>query len=146
MAACIFFGHRDCPDEVSDALKQALKDLIEKQSADIFYVGNNGNFDRMVYSALVSAKDVYPYIRYAVVLAYMPTGHPSAAKYSFSETLFPENLETVPKRFAILERNKWLLKHSDYVVTYVNYPWGGAFEFSKQAERMGKPLIRLGSL
>lgn len=127
MAACIFFGHRDCPDEVSDALKQALKDLIEKQSADIFYVGNNGNFDRMVYSALVSAKDVYSYIRYAVVLAYMPTGHPSAAKYSFSETLFPENLETVPKRFCYIGKKQMASKTFGLCGYLCQLPLGRSF-------------------
>ena len=47
-----FFGHRNTPDSIQPALKKTLIQLIEKEGAYTFYVGNEGNFDCMVYKTL----------------------------------------------------------------------------------------------
>jgi hypothetical protein len=84
----------------------------------------------------------YPHISYSVVLAYMPTKRNEYDDYS--DTMLPEGIETVPKRFAISWRNKWMLRQSDYVVTYITHSWGGAAQFAELAERKGKTIINLG--
>ena len=40
---------------------------------------------------------------------------------SFEDTMFPEGLELVHPRYAIERRNGWMLKRSDYFVTYVHH-------------------------
>lgn len=70
-----FFGHSDAPDTLKDKLKDVLVDLITNWGADLYYVGNNGNFDRLVISVLKELKGIYSNIEYRVVLAYMPTGN-----------------------------------------------------------------------
>ena len=57
--------------------------------------------------------------------------------------MVPEGVETVPPRFAIAWRNKWMLREADYVVTYITHGWGGAAQFAELAERQGKVIIRL---
>lgn len=52
MAACTFFGHRDCPDTIKEKLREALTDLIEHHGVNLFYVGNQGNFDAIARSVL----------------------------------------------------------------------------------------------
>ena len=94
----------------------------------MFYVGNQGNFDRLVRSVLKEVTTAYPGVGYAVVLAYMPSAKKSAD--DFSDTLLPDGIEKVPKRFAISWRNKWMIEHADYVVTYVTRLFGGAAQFS----------------
>ena len=42
------------------------------------------------------------------------------------ETVYPEGLETVPKRFAIFRRNDRMLKQADVVVVYVTHRTGGS--------------------
>mgnify|MGYP000514572695 CR=1 FL=1 len=66
-----FFGHRRTPDSVKPLLKETLRELIEKDRADMFYVGNEGSFDWMVYDTLKELKTEYPFISYKVVLAYL---------------------------------------------------------------------------
>ena len=44
---CTFFGHRDCPFQIESNLKHEIINLIESCSVDTFYVGNNGNFDKI---------------------------------------------------------------------------------------------------
>ena len=134
--ACTFFGHRDCPETIKPKIRTAVIDLIENHGVTMFYVGNQGNFDRLVRSVLKEVTTAYPEVGYAVVLAYMP----SAKKRTddFSDTLLPDGIEKVPKRFAILWRNKWMIEHADYVVTYVARPAGGAAQFSALAKSKGK--------
>ena len=81
---------------------------------------------------------MYPKIEYTVVLAYMPQG---AIEYvDYTDTMLPERIEHVPKRFAISWRNNWMLNHADYVVTYITHSWGGAAQFARKAARQGKVI------
>jgi uncharacterized phage-like protein YoqJ len=137
---CTFFGHKDTPKEIESALRSTLIDLIENKNVNVFYVGNNGNFDTMVRRQLEELSQVYP-ITYSVVLAYLPT---EKNKYDdFTNTLLPEGIEAVPKRFAISWRNKWMIEQSDVVVTYVTHTYGGAWQFKVIAQRQGKMVIEL---
>ena len=45
MAACTFFGHRDCPAAVKPKLRAELVELIERYGVERFYVGRQGAFD-----------------------------------------------------------------------------------------------------
>lgn len=135
-----FFGHKDTPKNIEPTLRTTLVDLIENHGATEFYVGNNGNFDTMVHRQLENLSQTYP-ITYNVVLAYLPV---KKSEYdSFTNTILPEGIETVHKRFAISYRNKWMIRHSDVVVTYVTHTYGGAAQFKELAERQGKTVIEL---
>ena len=133
-----FFGHRDTPKEIEPALRLTLIDLIENKNATVFYVGNHGNFDAMVRRQLEDLSKTYP-IKYYVVLAYMPNKNDEPNEHS----ILPEGIETVPRRFAINYRNKWMLTKSDIVVTYVTRNFGGAAQFKKLAEKKKKNTINL---
>ena len=143
MSVCTFFGHSDCPSTVAPKLRSVLIELIENHGVDVFYVGNQGNFDHMVRSALKELAEIYPHIRYAVVLAYMPGKRDALTDFDYKNTLLPEGIEAVHPRFAISWRNKWMIKHSDYVATYITHSWGGAAQFAKLAEKQKKTVINL---
>ena len=135
MAIVTFFGHRDTPKEIEPTLRLTLIDLIENINATVFYVGNHGSFDAMVRRQLENLSKTYP-IKCYVVLAYMPSKNDNPDEHS----ILPEGIETVPRRFAINYRNKWMLNKSDIVVTYVTRNYGGAWEF-KQIARKQKLII-----
>ncbi len=134
-----FFGHGDTPDSIRDTLRIILIDLITNHGANTFYVGSNGNFDKIAKNALSDLGSVYP-ITYAVVLEYMPTKSNSGDP---SPTIYPEGLEAVPPRFAICKRNEWMINHSDIVITYVNRNFGGAAKYAKYAKIKKKNVINL---
>ena len=138
---CTFFGHRDTPKETEPALRLTLIDLIENKNATVFYVGNHGNFDTMVRRQLEDLSKTYP-IKYYVVLAYMPGKNDEPDEHS----ILPEGIETIPRRFAINYRNKWMLGKSDIVLTYVTHNFGGAREFKQLAEKINKTIIEINSL
>ena len=139
---CTFFGHRDTPSSVVPLLNSTLVDLIENKKVDSFYVGNQGNFDNLVYLELQKLKKAYPHIRYAVTLAYFP-GKKDNISRQYDSTLYPDGLEAVPRRFAISKRNLFMIEKSDYVVTYVKYLSQGASQFKELAEKKGKVVINL---
>ena len=139
---CTFFGHKDTPKEIEPTLRSTLIDLIENKNVTVFYVGDNGNFDTMVRHQLEDLSHIYP-ITYSIVLAYLPT---EKNKYDdLSHTLYPEGLETVPKRFAISWRNKWMIQQSDIVVTYVIHNFGGAAQFKEMAVRQNKNVVEVSN-
>ncbi|MBE6764742.1 MAG: hypothetical protein E7546_02525 [Ruminococcaceae bacterium] len=63
----------------------------------------------------------------------MPTEQ-AAEKYG-SDTVLPEGIEAVPKRYAIIWRNKWMIAQSDCVVTCITRPFGGAAQFAELAQK-----------
>ena len=137
-AAC-FFGHREVTHNIRDKLTGIIENLITEKDVKEFYVGHQGQFDSMVYSVLKELKEVYPNIRYTVVLAYMPDSY---IKEVYGEdTLFPDGLESVPKKYAISKRNEWMIQHSDYAVCYVHKITGGAAKFREKAEKKGLRVI-----
>lgn len=142
MAVCTFFGHRDCPPSIKPKLLEVLVGLIEQRSVNQFYVGRQGAFDAMVRSTLRELVETYPRISYAVVLEMLPRRRDEAV-WDFSDTIFPEGLETVPPRFAISRRNEWMLKRADYVVAYITHSWGGAAQYADKAVRQGKIVLNL---
>lgn len=140
MKSCTFFGHRDCCDAiVKPMLKNILINLIKKDIT-IFYVGNNGLYDSMVISVLNELKENYKQISFFVVLAYLPKEKEEVQLY---ETIYPAGIELVPPKFAISYRNKWMVENSDYVVTYIKRPQGGAAQFYELALRKNKKVINL---
>ena len=136
---CCFFGHREVTHNIRPKLTAIIEKLITEYSVTEFYVGNQGQFDSMVYSVLKELKAKYSRIRYTVVLAYMPDEH---IKELYGEdTLFPDGLESVPKRFAISKRNDWMIQQSGYAVCYVHKITGGAVKFRDKAEKKGLQII-----
>ena len=143
MPVCTFFGHRDCPSSIKPKLREVLIDLLENQSVDMLYVGNKGAFDRLVRSVLRELVQKYPQINYSVVLERLPGKQNEDYPEDLSDTMLPEGIEEVPPRFAISWRNKWMLRQSDFVVTYITHSWGGAAQFAEMASRQKKTLINL---
>ena len=143
---CTFFGHKDTPEAVRGLLHKTLQNLIENKNVDLFYVGNQGNFDALVAKELENLQKVYPHIRYYIVLAYMPTKKSTAPEKTADKTIFPEEIAQTPPKFAIDKRNRWMIERCDYVVTYVQFIVGGAVKYKTFAEKKGKTVLNLAEL
>lgn len=141
MASCTFFGHREYNVLNTQVLQQTIEYLISK-GLDTFFVGNQGQFDSIVYSCLKQLQKEHPHIRVCIVLAYLPTE--KGGYDDIEDTMYPE-IESHPK-FAIERRNRWMIDHADYCICYINHTWGGAYKFAKLAKRLGKTVINIGNL
>ena len=139
MCICTFFGHRDAPDSLRPSIEKVLSGLITSGKADKFYVGNQGNFDKMVLDILRDLSRKHTHIKYNVVLAYIPKKEIDI----YNETIVPDGIESVPRRFAIAHRNKWMVDKSDVVVVYITRSFGGAAKFVDYATKSSKSIINL---
>ena len=139
MAACTFFGHRDCPSSVKSGLYETIERLICNQQVNTFYVGTQGAFDRMTYAALVELRKRYSQIKVYRVLAYLP----KQGDTDTADTIVPEGIENAHPRYVIVHRNNWMIDRSDYVICYVTHPTGGAYQAVERAKRKGKTIIAI---
>ncbi len=134
---CTFFGNRDVTAEIYEPLQRSIIQLIEKEAVVEFYVGNHGKFDKMVYEILRELQPVY-HFKFSVVLAYL-----NQNEYPPCHTLYPEGIEKVPPRLAIVWRNEWMIERADYVVTYTKDTTGGAGMMKELARKKKKRIIEL---
>lgn len=147
MTACTFFGHRDCPESIKTGLKREIERLICNQQVDTFYVGTQGGFDRMAYSALKELRSKFSNITVYRVLAYMPRNDTvSNDEIQSEDTFLPEGIERVHPRYAIVWRNNWMIDHSEYVIAYLTHPTGGAYQAVERAKKKGRTVIIINEI
>ncbi len=141
MKTCTFFGRRTAGDDLKPAIRKAIIDLIEKEGVTQFYVGAQGRFDRMAAAVLKELSSNYP-INYAVVLAYFPDEKRNEAPAEHP-TLFPDGQERAHPRYAIAKRNEWMIRQSQFAITYAQHPIKGAGRYKAIAQKRGLTVISL---
>lgn len=133
-----FCGHAQILQ--SEIIEEWLYDVTQKlieQGATTFYLGGYGAFDSLAASVLRAQKKQHPQIEMILVLAYINTGRDTSG---YDSTVYPP-LETVPRRFAISHRNRWMVESADVVVAYVLHDWGGAATTLRYAKQKKKKII-----
>ena len=143
MKTCCFFGHRDTGIEIRPALYAEIVKHITQYGVGVFYVGGYGNFDDMSVDILRELKEKYPYIEIIGVLAYLPGKKEEYKTKLYDNTVFPEGLEFVPRKYAISHRNRLIIQQSDYLISCVRTEYGGAYEALRYAKRNKKQTINL---
>ena len=142
MPCCTFFGHREIDCDIDIALYATLTKLVEEHNVNCFYVGHQGAFDALVCHQLKKLQLNFPHVSFTVVLAYLPK-EKSIDTYEQTETLYPSGLENTPPKYAINKRNQWMIDHSDFAITYVKYPFGGAAKWEEIAIKKGLSVFPL---
>ena len=133
-----FCGHAQISQ--SEKIEKWLYDVTQKlieQGATTFYLGGYGAFDSLAASVLREQKKQYPQIELVLVLAYLNTGRNTSG---YDSTVYPP-LETVPRRFAISHRNRWMVESADVVVADVLHDWGGAATTLRCVRQKKKQII-----
>lgn len=143
MRTVVCFGHSIVPGNISLLVQKELLRLLEEDPDTEFLVGNQGQFDGIVYHVLKSLECEFSNLQYKVVLAYMPGQKEDYELYPPERTYYPEGLELVHPKYAITRRNRWMVEQCDIVLCYITHSWGGAQQFVRQAERKGKKIINV---
>ena len=133
-----FCGHAQVAQiEVVKAWLCAVTQRLIERGATTFYLGGYGAFDSLAAAVLREQKKRYPQIELVLVLAYLDARKSISA---YDNTVYPP-LESVPRRFAISHRNRWMVDTSDVVVAYVLHDWGGDATTLRYAKRKKKQII-----
>ena len=141
-----FCGHSDFlfSDDVKQQLKNILIKEIRKNPTCQFYLGGYGDFDSLCLRTLRELKKEFQDIELIFITPYLDKNYSKLefAKYHYDDVIFPP-LENVPRKFAILKRNEWMVEEADLVIAYVMYSWGGAAKTLAYAKRKKKTIINL---
>ena len=140
MKSCFFIGHREATEDVLPALRLAIEDHINYGVTE-FIVGNYGAFDRMAAHALLDAKSRYPQIILTLLTPYHPSERQVRLPNGFDNTFYPPGMENVPRRFAIVHANRYMIDHSDHLICYVWHAASNARNLLEHAERRAEIKI-----
>ena len=145
--ACFFIGHREAGENLLPYLTDTVGQLITSCGVTRFYVGGYGNFDRLSGKAVIALKNIFPDIRLFLVIPYHPAERPVATPQGYDGTHYPQGMESVPRKFAIVRANRRIIDECDYLVAFVWHPASNAREFLEYARRREKKgLIHVENL
>ncbi len=141
MYSCAFFGHRTFDyGYIKGDVEACIVELIEKKGVTQFYCGGRGKFDRLCASIIKKLKEKYAFIRCTQVLSYIP-------KKKEEDSLFDGSIylleQSIPPLYAIVETNKLLVDKVQYIISGVNYSFGGAYQAVEYANKRQKQIINV---
>ena len=147
MKSCFFIGHRDADERLLPCLADMAKHLVTDCGVTRFYVGGYGNFDRLSGKAVIALKNSFPDIRLFLVIPYHPAERPVPTPRGYDGTYYPQGVESVPRRLAIVRANRRMIDECDYLVAFVWHPVSNAHKFLEYARcREKRGLIRVENL
>lgn len=121
---CFLIGHHDAPESIYPALQREIERHITELGVTEFIVGHYGNFDRMAARALVEEKQVHPEISLWLLLPYHPAKQKVEIPEGFDGSFYPEGMEKVPRRLAIVKANRYAVEQVKYLIAYRRYAAG----------------------
>ncbi len=143
-----FCGHRDifCQEEILKKITFYLNKIIKKNDNVEFYLGGYGDFDEIARIACTKYKKTNPNSKLFYITPYIniTTTKMSFLKKNYDEIIYPF-LEYVPQKYTIIYRNYWVVEHSDIIISYVKYSWGGARKTLSYALKFKKIIIDLAN-
>ena len=132
---------------LSSELKNSIEKAITEFGITTFYVGENGDFDRMAAGAVRSIKRRYPNIKLILVLPYFTNRineYKEIYESDFDSIYIPSELADVHPKAAITKRNQIMVDESDLIICYVTREHGGAFNAAKYSKKKNIPTINIG--
>ena len=138
--SCFFIGHREADEGVLPRLRETVERLISEENVGFFYVGSYGGFDRLAAHAVIEAKRRHPDIMVIMLLPYHPGLRPVDLPEGFDGSYYPEGMENVPRRYAIVRANKLMVDASDWLVCYVWHTASNSrnlLEYASRREKKG---------
>ena len=135
MSACFFIGHRNAPETLRPLLDAVVERHIAEYGVNDFVVGHYGRFDYMAAGAVRKAKERHPDVTLTLLLPYYPFDHDTS---DYDRTYYPEGMETVPKPFAIVRANEYMIKTCEYLICYDAGLIGNTGKLVKKALRRQK--------
>lgn len=138
----IFNGGQELHDKIYSVIEQEAKDAHVK-----FYLGAYGEFDNLALKVCSRFKRNRLNTELYFISPYLDDKYMTARKTlleQFDGIIYPP-LENTPKKYAIIERNKWIVNQADFIIAYVNHSWGGAAKTLEYAYKKHKKFVNLGN-
>lgn len=137
-----FVGHGSiCSVEgMFEKVENAIRKNIISSENTTFYCGGMGDFDELCARVCFSIKQKTKNCEVLLITPYLNRNNPNGIKYD--NIVYPP-IETVPLRFAVNKRNRWMIDNADLIIAYVDHNYGGAHSTLEYAKRKKKRVINL---
>lgn len=133
---CFMFGHATTPYDAIALIEAAAERQYQEQGIRTFIVGNRGSFDSYAATAIRHLKQKYDDITLLLLLAYHPADRPVYLAEGFDNSYYPP-LENVPRQYAIVRANQYMVNAADSIICYVNHI-GNTRKLLEQAQKRQK--------
>ena len=144
-----FIGHRSLynSEDLFESVRQAVVENIDVAERVVFFCGGYGDFDDLCARVCRSIKKDIKNCEIIFVTPYMTEEQQKKIKglmelNLYDSVIYPP-LEQTPLKFAISRRNEWMVEQSDFIIAYVEYSFGGAYQSLTYARRRGKRILNL---
>lgn len=130
--SCFLFGHAIAQPELLPRLEKAVEKHYTQYNARCFIVGCRGCFDQYATTVIKHLKEKYDDISLVMLLAYHPAERKVVLTKGFDGTFYPP-LERVPRKYAIVKANQYMVTYADSIICYAKYPGNSRkmLEFAK---------------
>ena len=141
---CSFFGHRFVleKEEVKEQLKSLAQRLIKEEDVDVFYLGEQGDFEIIAAEVLNELKPTYPFIQRIEVICFAEQLQRNG-KIKSDGFEYLDELDRCKRKARIIKRNQWVIDNSDVLVFFVHSPYGGAYQSYLYAKKKKKDIVNL---
>lgn len=133
--SCFFIGHREAPVGLMPELVSLVERHILEYGVEEFTVGRYGHFDHMAADAVLEAKKRHPGVRLVYLRPYHPAERNIETPKGFDGSFYPFTTERVPRQFAIIRANRYMVDHSNYLIAYAWHAASNARELLEYAQR-----------
>jgi hypothetical protein len=137
-----FCGHSDfiATKEHENRILSILEKEVGNETAELF-LGEYGSFDKFAYQCAKKYKALHSNVALVYVTPYFENINDDI-KNRYDRIIYPE-IEKIPKRLAIIFRNRYMIEQSDVVISYVKREYGGAYKTYSFAKKKGKIIYNL---
>ena len=144
-----FIGHSviSNKDEVKIMIKKIVADNASQDEPITCYLGGYGDFDEVCAQAVTELKKTHQDITRIYVTPYIGLREQEKIKDLQAQKLYDgyiyPPLENVPKRFAIVKRNEWMVSSADLIVSYVKRHGGNSYKALSIGKRKSKKIVNV---
>ena len=139
-----FFGHSKICEANKDKILFNLFEHVSLNEEVTFFLGGYGVFDNLALLACAEFKLKNKRSELCFVTLYLDNKYlkRKIALGCYDRIIFPD-LENVPKKYAVIRRNYWMVKKADFIVAYVKHSWGGAAKALEYAKKLKKDFVNI---
>lgn len=140
-----FFGHSKIytTDDLQCKVRETiLKNILAGEQIRL-YCGGYGDFDSLCLRAGLELKKAGNKCETVFITPYLNIPKKLKDKLNLFDQIIYPPLEDVPFKYAILQRNKWIVDQSDLIISYVKRDYGGAYSALLYAKTKKKRVINL---
>lgn len=132
--------------DIYTALYNEIERHVYEYEVDEFFVGYYGNFDRIAVRAVNEFSELEGPVCLTLVMHYMNKESYIDIIDLFTGAIYPDGLEKVPLKYAIVKGNQKMIDKVDYLIAYARDTTGNTgrlLEYARKREKRNKLKITL---